>query len=51
MDSMHDTEQQEIAELFKEITADEILYIISLRDEDFLKEYVERNEKGAALLN
>ncbi|MEK5217712.1 hypothetical protein [Psychrobacillus sp. FSL H8-0487] len=41
MDSMQDLEQQEIAELFKEITTDEILYVISLKDIDFFKEYVE----------
>lgn len=42
---MQDLEQQEIAELFKEITTDEILYVISLKDLDFFKEYVENTSK------
>lgn len=50
MDSMQDLEQQEIAELFKEITTDEILYVISLKDLDFFKEYVE-NKNTSKYLN
>lgn len=49
MDSMQDLEQQEIAELFKEITTDEILYVISLTDLDFFREYVENKSTSKYL--
>lgn len=51
MDSMHDLEQQEIAELFREITTDEILYVISLKDLNFFKEYVESKKIVSSYLN
>lgn len=46
---MQDLEQQEIAELFKEITTDEILYVISLTDLDFFREYVENKSTSKYL--